>query len=129
MLSVALIKAPPIRRWRRDAWANWPDREGSTRASRAVSGARLCRGGLSVLVLTFIWARIFTKYRIYVRILIEQAAIGRRGLRFQGAYRVDRLALLPAYWYFWKRPGSNTIPAQMVPWCLRRMLVLFTSAV
>ena len=59
-------------------------------------------------VLTFIMgAWIYTKYRIYIRIPIEQAGYWKT----QGFFELkeqphDRLGLLPVYWYFWKNPAD-----------------------
>jgi hypothetical protein len=52
----------------------------------------------------FVGAYIYTKYRIYVRIPIEQAAFWKTQGFFDFKEHVASigLVLLPVYWYFWK---------------------------
>ena len=72
---------------------------------RSVSGPRYAVAVCVLWVLAFIlggW--IYTKYRIYVRIPIEQDGFWKT----QGAFEMKEhlatigLGLLPIYWYFWK---------------------------
>jgi hypothetical protein len=72
---------------------------------RSVSGPRYAVAVCVLWVLAFIaggW--IYTKYRIYVRIPIEQASFWKT----QGAFELKEhlttigLGLLPFYWYLWK---------------------------
>jgi hypothetical protein len=77
-----------------------------TRA-RAVSGPAYATAVCVLWVLTFIMgAWIYTKYRIYVRIPIEQAGYWKT----QGFFELKEhaasfgLGLLPIYWYLWRNP-------------------------
>src|SRR6202795_2420463 len=72
---------------------------------RAVPAAGYAAAVCILWVLTFIvGSYIYTKYRIYIRIPIEQA----RFWKTQGFFDFKEhiasigLVLLPAYWYFWK---------------------------
>jgi hypothetical protein len=72
---------------------------------RAVHGASYAAAICVLWIVTFIFgAWIYTKYRIYVRIPIEQAGFWKT----QGAFEMKEhlttiaLGLLPIYWYFWK---------------------------
>ncbi len=72
---------------------------------RAVQGAGYATAVCVLWIVTFIFgAWIYTKYRIYVRIPIEQAGYWKT----QGVFELKEhlvtigLGLLPIYWYFWK---------------------------
>jgi hypothetical protein len=72
---------------------------------RAVSAAGYATAICILWILTFIMgAWIYTKYRIYIRIPIEQAGFWKT----QGFFELKEhfasfgLGLLPIYWYFWK---------------------------
>jgi hypothetical protein len=72
---------------------------------RAVNGAGYATAICVLWVLTFIMgAWIYTKYRIYVRIPIEQAGYWKTQGFFDLKEHVATLGLvtLPAYWYLWK---------------------------
>jgi hypothetical protein len=72
---------------------------------RAVSAAGYATAVCVLWVLTFIvGSYIYTKYRIYIRIPIEQAGDYKTGGFFDFKEHVATLGLvlLPAYWYFWK---------------------------
>src|ERR1700681_3639793 len=63
-------------------------------------------------VLTFIvGSYIYTKYRIYVRIPIEQAAYWKTQGFFDFKDHVGSigLVLLPAYWFFWKNAQNPDV--------------------
>src|SRR3954468_16673815 len=73
---------------------------------RAVPAAGYATAVCVLWILTFIFgAWIYTKYRIYVRIPIEQAGFWKT----QGVFELKEhlvtiaLGLLPIYWYFWKK--------------------------
>jgi hypothetical protein len=72
---------------------------------RAVTGPAYATAVCVLWVVTFILgAFIYTKYRIYIRIPIEQAGYWKT----QGFFELKEhfasfgLGLLPIYWYFWK---------------------------
>jgi hypothetical protein len=72
---------------------------------RAVTGPAYATAVCVMWVLTWLaGAWIYTKYRIYVRIPIEQAGYWKT----QGFFELKEhavtigMGLLPAYWYFWK---------------------------
>lgn len=72
---------------------------------RAVPGAGYATAVCVLWVLTFILgAWIYTKYRIYIRIPIEQAGYWKTQGFFELKEHVATigLGLLPIYWYFWK---------------------------
>ena len=72
---------------------------------RAVPAASYATAVCVLWVLTFIvGSYIYTKYRIYVRIPIEQAGHWKTQGFFDFKEHVVSigLMLLPAYWYFWK---------------------------
>lgn len=83
----------------RQAAGNFVDR------FRAVLAAGYATAVCILWVLTFIMgAWIYTKYRIYIRIPIEQAGYWKTQGFFDFKEHVASigLTLLPAYWYFWK---------------------------
>ena len=72
---------------------------------RSVHGASYAAAVCVLWIVTFIFgAWIYTKYRIYIRIPIEQDGFWKT----QGAFEMKEhlvtigLGLLPIYWYFWK---------------------------
>ena len=76
---------------------------------RSVQGPRYAVAVCVLWILAFIlggW--IYTKYRIYVRIPIEQQGFWKT----QGAFELKEhlatfgLGLLPFYWYLWKNPRN-----------------------
>src|SRR5262249_49736964 len=72
---------------------------------RAVPAAGYATAICVLWILTFIvGSYIYTKYRIYIRIPIEQAGYWKTQGFFDFKEHVASigLALLPAYWYFWK---------------------------
>jgi len=72
---------------------------------RAVNGAGYATAVCVLWVLTFVvGAYIYTKYRIYVRIPLEQAGFYKTAGFFDFKEHVTSLGLLmlPAYWFFWK---------------------------
>ena len=78
---------------------------------RAVSGPRYATAVCVLWLLAFIlggW--IYTKYRIYVRIPIEQEGL----YKTLGAFELKEhvasigLGLLPVYWHFWKNARNAT---------------------
>jgi hypothetical protein len=74
---------------------------------RAVPAAGYATAVCVLWVLTFIvGSYIYTKYRIYIRIPIEQGGYYKTGGFFDFKEHVATLGLvlLPAYWYFWKNP-------------------------
>jgi len=75
-------------------------------------------------VLTFIvGSYIYTKYRIYIRIPIEQAGYWWTQGFFDFKEHVASIALtlLPAYWYFWKNAQNPEYDTA------RKMLTLFLA--
>jgi hypothetical protein len=86
----------------------WPVRRaagGFVTRFRAVPAAGYATAVCVLWVLTFIMgAWIYTKYRIYIRIPIEQAGYWKTQGFFDYKEHVVSigLMLLPAYWYFWK---------------------------
>jgi hypothetical protein len=76
---------------------------------RAVEGAGYAAAVSVLWVITFVFgAWIYTEYRIYVRIPIEQAGYWKT----QGSFEMKEhlatigLGLLPIYWYLWKNPRN-----------------------
>jgi len=76
---------------------------------RAVSGPRYANAVCVLWVITFIFgAWIYTKYRIHIRIPIEQQGFWKT----QGVFELKEhlvtfgLGSLPIYWYLWKNPGN-----------------------
>jgi len=72
---------------------------------RAVPAAGYATAVCVLWVLTFlVGSYIYTKYRIYVRIPIEQGGYYKTGGFFDFKEHVATigLVLLPGYWYFWK---------------------------
>src|ERR1044072_7064401 len=77
---------------------------------RAVQGAGYAAAVCVLWVVTFLFgAWIYTKYRMYVRIPIEQEGFWKT----QGIFELKEhlasigLGLLPAYWYFWKNQSEE----------------------
>jgi hypothetical protein len=76
---------------------------------RSVQGAGYATAICLLYVLTFIMgAWIYTKYRIYIRIPIEQAGYWKTQGFFDFKEHVATLGLLllPAYWFLWKNAKS-----------------------
>jgi len=78
---------------------------GIVRRFRAVQGSGYATAVCVLWLVTFIFgAWIYTKYRMYVRIPIEQQGYWKT----QGIFELKEhlavigLGLLPIYWYFWK---------------------------
>lgn len=76
---------------------------------RAVQGAGYATAICVLWVFTFIiGAWIYTKYRVYIRIPIEQLGY----YKTQGFFDLKEhavsigLGLLPIYWYLWKNPSN-----------------------
>jgi hypothetical protein len=77
---------------------------------RSVPGAGYATAVCVLWILTFIFgAWIYTKYRIYIRIPIEQAGYWKTQGFFELKEHVATigLGLLPIYWYFWKNPQDQ----------------------
>jgi hypothetical protein len=77
---------------------------------RAVTGPAYATAVCILWVLTFIMGSwIYTKYRIYIRIPIEQMGYWKtQGLfDFKEHIASIGLVLLPAYWFFWKNPQNS----------------------
>lgn len=77
---------------------------------RAVHGPGYAAAVCVLWIVTFFFgAWIYTKYRMYVRIPIEQEGFWKT----QGAFELKEhlasigLGLLPIYWYFWKNPRET----------------------
>ena len=76
---------------------------------RAVQGAGYATAICVLWILTFIMgAWIYIKYRIYIRIPIEQAGFWKTQgfFDFKEHMATLGLVLLPVYWYFWKNAKS-----------------------
>jgi hypothetical protein len=76
---------------------------------RAVQGAGYATAVCVLWILTFIMgAWIYTKYRVYIRIPIKRAGYWKTQGFFELKEHVATigLALLPAYWFFWKNAKS-----------------------
>ena len=72
---------------------------------RSVQGAGYATAICVLYILTFIMgAWIYTKYRIYIRVAIEQAGFWKTQGFFDFKEHVTTLGLvlLPVYWFFWK---------------------------
>lgn len=72
---------------------------------RAVPAAGYATAVCILWVLTFIVGSfIYTKYRIFIRIPLEQSGYYKTGGFFDFKEHVSTIGLLmlPAYWYFWK---------------------------
>src|ERR1700740_81161 len=77
---------------------------------RAVPAAGYATAVCVLWVLTFlVGSYIYTKYRIYIRIPLEQARYYKTGGFFDFKEHVASigLVLLPAYWYFWKNAQNR----------------------
>ena len=92
---------------------------------RAVQGAGYATAICVLWIVTFIFGDwIYTKYRIYIRIPLEQDEFWKT----QGAFEMKEhlatigLGLLPIYWYFWKNTRN---PAYDSP---RRWLTVTLAA-
>ena len=76
---------------------------------RAVSGAGYATAVCVLWVVTFIFgAWIYTEYRIYVRLPIEEGGFWKTQGFFEMKEHVATigLGLLPIYWYLWKNSGN-----------------------
>jgi hypothetical protein len=81
---------------------------------RAVSGPGYATAVCVLWVLTFVvGAYIYTKYRIYIRVPIEQLGYYKTVGFFDFKEHVATLGLLllPAYWYFWKNAKNQEYDA------------------
>jgi hypothetical protein len=77
---------------------------------RAVPAPGYATAVCILYVLTFIvGSYIYTRYRIYVRIPLEQSGYYKTQGFFDFKEHVTSLGLLmlPAYWYFWKNPQNE----------------------
>jgi hypothetical protein len=93
---------------------------------RAVHGPGYATAVCFLWIATFLFgAWIYTKYRIYLRIPIEQEGFWKT----QGAFELKEhvasigLGLLPIYWYFWKnaRVTEYDSPRKWLTACLAGM--------
>jgi hypothetical protein len=92
---------------------------------RAVPAAGYATAVCVLWILTFILGSyIYTKYRIYVRIPLEQGHFYKTGGFFDFKEHVATLGLvlLPAYWYFWKNAQNHEYDTA------RRMLTVVLAA-
>jgi hypothetical protein len=72
---------------------------------RAVHGASYATAVCVLWIVTFVFgAWIYTKYRVYVRIPIEQEGFSKTlgVFELKEHYATIGLGLLPIYWFFWK---------------------------
>jgi hypothetical protein len=86
---------------------------------RAVPAAGYATAVCVLWILTFIvGSYIYTKYRIYIRIPLEQTHFYKIGGFFDFKEHVATLGLvlLPAYWYFWKNAQNHEydVPRRML---------------
>ena len=79
---------------------------------RAVQGAGYASAVCVLWVVTFlIGAWIYTKYRVYIRVPIEQQGYWKT----QGVFEMKEhlatigLGLLPIYWYLWKNTWNTEL--------------------
>jgi hypothetical protein len=92
---------------------------------RAVPAAGYATAVCILWVLTFLaGSYIYTKYRIYIRIPIEQAQFWKTQGFFDFKEHVASigLVLLPVYWYFWKNAHN---PEYDTP---RKMVTVYLAA-
>jgi hypothetical protein len=92
---------------------------------RAVPAAGYATAVCVLWVITFILGSyIYTKYRIYIRIPLEQGHFYKTGGFFDFKEHVATigLVLLPAYWYFWKNAQNPEYDTA------RRMLTVVLAA-
>jgi hypothetical protein len=109
LLAVALLgalthQAVSVAMPVRQAAGNFVDR------FRAVPGMGYATAVCVLWVLTFIFgAWIYTKYRIYVRIPIEQFGFWKTSGSFEMKEHLVTigLGLLPAYWWLWRRTAAG----------------------
>lgn len=76
---------------------------------RAVHGPGYAAAVCVLWIVTYVFgAWIYTKYRMYVRIPIEQAGYWKTQGVFElkEHYATIGLGLLPIYWFFWKNAGD-----------------------
>ena len=99
----------------------WPPakRDGSfMSAIRSVDGQRYTNAVIILFVLTFaLGTIIYPTYRLNVRIVLQEY----RFLKPEGSFELKEhflaisLALLPAYWYFWRKANEeNRVTRTMV---------------
>jgi hypothetical protein len=92
---------------------------------RSVQGVGYATAVCVMWVLTFIvGSYIYTKYRIYIRIPIEQAAYWKTQGFFDFKEHVASigLVLLPVYWFFWKNARNPEYDTA------RKMVTLYLAA-
>jgi len=77
---------------------------------RAVPGASYANAIIGLYVLTFaLGGIIYPEFRLEARVVVEQLGLWKE----MGAFELKEhfaavgLALLPAYWYYWRRPLSG----------------------
>jgi len=93
---------------------------------RSVSAAGYATAVCVLWVLTFlVGSFIYTKYRTYIRIPLEEGHYYKTGGFFDFKENVATLGLvlLPAYWYYWRQPPAEAATAQRVLTLLLALIV------
>jgi hypothetical protein len=94
---------------------------------RAVQGSSYAGAVCALWMLTFlVGALIYTKYRLYVGIPLEQEGFWKTLAAFELKKHMASigLGLLPIYWYFWKNPYDPEFdgPRKWLTVCLAGMV-------
>jgi hypothetical protein len=120
LLAALTVQAVAVLLPARQAAGNFVER------FRTVPSAALIKATLVLYVANFFFgAWVYIKYRTYVRIPMEQLGewwtVG--SFEIKEHFLSMGLALLPAYWYFWRDPSSAGQDSE------RRWIVLFLAFV
>jgi ABC-type amino acid transport system permease subunit len=109
LLAVALLGA--VTHQTLSAWAPARKPAGSfVGRFRAVPGAPYAGAIVVLYVLTFLLGGIiYAEYRIEVRTVVEQLGLWTQNGSFElkEHFAAVGLAILPAYWYYWRQPVSG----------------------
>jgi hypothetical protein len=77
---------------------------------RAVAGASYTNAIVVLYLLTFLLGGIiYAEYRIEIRIVVEQLGLWAQSGSFElkEHFAAAGLAMLPAYWYYWRHPDEQ----------------------
>ena len=109
LLAVALLGA--ITHQALSVWAPAPRPAGNFIGRfRAVPGASYANAVVVLYLLAFLLGGIiYAEYRIEVRTVVEQLGLWKQNGAFElkEHFAAVGLAILPAYWYYWRQPLSG----------------------
>jgi hypothetical protein len=77
---------------------------------RAVAGGAYVNTIILLYICTFVLgAIIYTEYRVSIRVVVEQmeAWSANGSFELKEHFAAVGLAMLPAYWYFWRQPSAE----------------------